>query len=122
MEHNGFQTRCRLWVEKTFGHQTSETRQKGFRFLEEAVELVESLGMTRENCHKIVDYVFDRNSPGEPYQELGGVMVTLATVAQVNGMNMLTAGSDEITRCEANTDKIREKDKRKPDFVKGTKD
>ena len=89
--------------------------------MEEATELVESLGMTEDEVLEVVRYVYSRKSPREPYQELGGVMVTLAVVAEVNEMNMLTAESDEISRCEANAEKIRAKDQKKPSFVKGSK-
>lgn len=114
-----FQKNVIGWVNKTFGHQKSETRKKGFRFLEEATEFVESLGMTKEEALKVVEYVYDREKPGEPFQELGGVMVTLTVVSEVNGLDMFEAAKTEFTRCEANSEKIAAKDKRKPDFVKG---
>lgn len=114
-----YQKRVIDWVNKTFGHQLSATRKMGYRFMEEAVELVEALGMTREDVHRVVDYVFDRKSPGEPFQELGGVMVTLAVVAETNGLNMMVAAEMELSRCLKNSDKIAAKDKKKPDFVKG---
>lgn len=106
------------WVINTFGFDVSETRLKGFRFLEEAVELVESLGLDRDQCHKIVDFVFDRNAPGEPMQEIGGVMMTLGACASANELDIETAWQDELSRCTLKSAEIKAKDDLKPKDVK----
>ena len=82
--------------------------------MEESLELVQSLGCTQEECHRLVDYVFGRPI-GEPHQELGGVMVTLAALCNAYpDMQMDEAGYKELNRCWNNIEKIREKQKNKP--------
>ena len=54
--------------------------QRNHRFLEEALELVQSLGCTASEAHQLVDYVFGR-PVGEPTQELGGAIITLHALA-----------------------------------------
>lgn len=106
------------WVNTTFGDALSDTRLKGYRFIEEATELVEALGMSREEVHRVVDYVFDRERPGDPDQEIGGVMMTLAACASANELDIENAWGTELLRCEAKADEIRAKDDAKPSGVK----
>lgn len=67
------------------------------RFLEEATELVQAGGMTREKAHILVDYVFARKV-GDPDQEIGGVMVTLLLVAEVMGLDVERSFITEFNR------------------------
>ena len=53
-------------------------------------------------------------SPGDPLQEVGGVMTTLSTMCHVYGYDLETCALTELDRCEQNIDKIREKWKNKP--------
>ncbi|WP_421983411.1 hypothetical protein [Roseibium sp.] len=87
--------------------------ERNHRFLEEAIELVQSTGCTRSEAHQLVDYVYDRPT-GRPHQEAGGVMVTLAALCIAAGLNMHAAGVDELARNWANSDKIRKKQASKP--------
>lgn len=83
------------------------------RFLEEALELVQANGCTASEAHQLVDYVFSR-PPGEPHQERGGVMITLALLSWTSGLNMTKAGEDELKRVWSKIDAIREKQRKKP--------
>lgn len=112
------QERVWEWVVSTFGPEQSETRIKGYRFFEEAVELVESTGLTQEQCHIIVNYVFNRESPGETHQEIGGVMMTLAAYATANKHDIEICWFTELLRCERMAEQIRLKDENKPQEVK----
>lgn len=87
--------------------------ERNHRFLEEALELVQSLGCTQSEARQLVDYVFSR-PVGEPKQELGGVMVTLSALASCHDMNLDTAGETELIRVWKNIDKIRAKQAAKP--------
>src|SRR6185312_5264384 len=88
--------------------------QRSFRFLEEALELAQAVGTTREEALKLVDYVYSRPI-GQVGQEIGGVMVTLAGVATVCAELVNSCAEDELARCIANTAKIRMKDLNKPE-------
>ena len=89
--------------------------ERNHRFLEESLELVQSCGCTISEAHQLVDYVFNREV-GEPVQEMGGVMVTLAALGNANNLDMDSCGNIELERIN-NPDivfKIREKQANKP--------
>ena len=110
-----FQVRCRAWTLSCFGEMiAADVIERNHRFLEEALELVQSLGCTASEAHHLVDYVFGREI-GEPMQELGGVMVTIAALCNAHeGLDMSKAAERELLRCWEKIEKIREKQKQKP--------
>lgn len=57
----------------------------------------------------MVSHVFADKTPGDPVQELGGAMVTLAVLAETNKLNMMEAGEVELARCRERIDLIRAK-------------
>lgn len=89
---------------------------RNHRFLEEALELVQSTNMTRHEAHLLVDYVFDR-PVGHPSQEVGGVMNTLAGLCEANDIDMMDAAEEELFRVWRNIYEIREKSKTKPKIL-----
>lgn len=94
----GFQARVASWMLQCFTPEIAEDRlERNDRFIEEALELVQATGYSRERAHALVDYVFDRKK-GDPDQEVGGVMVTLAALCQPNGLDMVGAGERELAR------------------------
>lgn len=108
-----FQARVQKWVRHCFGDQiASDKAERNRRFLEESVELVQSLGMTQAEVFAIVNYVFERPE-GESFQEVGGVTVTLASLCEANQIPMGLAGETELERCWGKTERIREKQKAK---------
>lgn len=108
-----FQRSVRIWVEHCFGETVADDiATRCFRFFEEAGELCQALGMRKEDALKLVEYTWGRPK-GEPLQELGGAMVTLAALATPAGMLMYEAGWLELGRCWDNTEKIRAKQKAK---------
>ena len=109
-----FQVRCLKWILAWLNSKLVWNKQeRNQRFLEESLELVQSLDMDRETAHKLVDYVFGRPK-GEPKQELGGVMNTLAILAETNSMSMWQAAEEELSRCWDNIETIKAKQKLKP--------
>jgi NTP pyrophosphatase (non-canonical NTP hydrolase) len=72
-----------------------ETRAS--RFLEEATELVQASGMTREKAQAVLDYVYGREV-GQPFQEVGGVMITLSMLADVQDISVEHAWITEFDR------------------------
>lgn len=119
MSTGAFQEAVGEWMMNCFGKEISlDQTERADRFLEESLELAQTMpGMTAERAHKLVDYVFSR-PVGEPGQEIGGVMITLA--ALVNTLPMILSVQaykelDRITQPE-NITKIRLKQASKPDF------
>ncbi|HHA2894765.1 TPA: hypothetical protein ACOFC4_000329 [Stenotrophomonas maltophilia] len=75
----------------------SDMTERGDRLLEEVLELLQAHGYDRARVPTLVDYVFGR-PVGEPVQEVGGVMVTLAGYCWVAGIDMHAAGDAELAR------------------------
>ncbi|WP_230955190.1 hypothetical protein [Burkholderia anthina] len=111
-----FQQRVQPWMLACFGAKISADKlERNHRFFEEAGELVQACGMTREEAHALVDYTWSR-PVGEPTQEVGGVMVTLAALCLANGLDMHSAGETELERINVpeTVAKIRAKQAAKP--------
>ena len=95
-----FQARVEQWVNTCFGPElANDIPERNHRFLEEALELVQSLGCTRQEVLQLVDYVFGRPA-GEPAQEVGGAMVTLATLCTASGLDMQGEAEAELQRID----------------------
>jgi len=76
-----FQDRLGYWMHECFGPTISADKvERNDRFIEEALELAQASGYSKDRAHALVDYVFTRPQ-GEINQEVGGVMVTLAALA-----------------------------------------
>lgn len=75
----------------------SNMTERGDRLLEEVLELLQAHGYDKARVPTLVDYVFGR-PVGDPAQEVGGVMVTLAGYCWVAGMDMHAAGDAELAR------------------------
>lgn len=114
LERDQFQDRVQPWMMACFGPEISADKsERNHRFLEEALELVQSCGCSRSEAHQLVDYVYDR-PVGEPHQEVGGVQVTLAALCLAQSLDMHKAGEDELSRIWTKVDKIRAKQAAKP--------
>ncbi len=111
-----FQACVQPWMLECFGPTiAADTIERNHRFLEEALELVQSLGCTASEAHQLVDYTFGRPI-GEPMQEVVGVMVTLAALCLASELDMHQAGETELARISepAMVLKIRAKQAAKP--------
>jgi len=108
------QERVQPWMLACFGEVIAGDREeRNHRFLEEALELVQACGCTASEAHQLVDYVFGREI-GEPPQEVGGVMVTLAALCLANGIDMHAAAETELARIWTKVEAIRAKQAAKP--------
>lgn len=109
-----FPRRVVEWLMTCFSMEICRDRtERNHRFLEESLELVQSLGCTKAEAHQLVDYVFDR-PVGDPVQELGGVMVTVAALCWTNELDMYAAAEKELARVWDKIDLIRAKQAAKP--------
>ena len=116
MSDESFQDRVGKWAQTCFGPEIAGDREeRNHRFLEESLELVQSLGCTQAEAHQLVDYVYNRSS-GEPAQEVGGVMVTLGALCLANDLDMMANGETELARVWTKVEQIRAKQAAKPKY------
>lgn len=109
-----FQARVDPWLITCFGQRIARNkRERNHRFLEEALELVQSTGCTKSEAHQLVDYVWGRPA-GDPPQEVGGVMVTLAALCLAQKLDMHANGETELARIWTKVEQIRQKQAAKP--------
>lgn len=93
-----FQEAVGEWMEEAFIPSLySNITERGDRLLEEVLELLQSKGYDRHRVATLVDYVYGR-PVGDPAQEVGGVMITLAGFCHVAGLNMQWEGDRELHR------------------------
>jgi NTP pyrophosphatase (non-canonical NTP hydrolase) len=109
-----YQARVDRWLLACFGETIARDRtERNHRFLEEALELVQSGGCTASEAHQLVDYVYGR-TVGEMGQEVGGVMNTLAALCLAYGLDMDAEAERELARVWTKIEKIRAKQAAKP--------
>ncbi|MDP9412694.1 MAG: hypothetical protein M3Q08_01080 [Pseudomonadota bacterium] len=114
VEKPPFQQRVQPWMGACFGAEiSSDMVERGDRLLEEVLELLQTGGYDFGRVVPLRDYVAARPA-GEPSQEVGGVMVTLAAYCLAAGLDMHSAGETELARIWTCVEKIRAKQAAKP--------
>lgn len=109
-----FQDRVAPWTHACFGVDISiDVTERLDRLIEEVFEIAQALGYDQNRIAFLEKYVFARPA-GNPSQELGGVMVTLAALCNATGLDMATAGETELERVWTKIDVIRAKQAAKP--------
>lgn len=114
--HDTFQARIADWMQICFGPEISADRiERGDRLLEEVFELLQSGNYPPERIAALEAYTWSRPK-GDPSQEVGGVMVTLAAYCQAFGLDMHEAAERECARISrpATVARIRAKQAAKP--------
>lgn len=113
-----FQTRVRLWLLSCFGKAiANDEQERNLRFIEESLELVQSLGMDKQTALTVLEHVYSRPR-GEYKQEIGGVMVTLAALCAAQGIDMQILGEMEYDRIMVFQADIRKKHFNKPPDIR----
>ena len=110
-ETPSYQAHVAEWMMTCFGADiTHSLEERCLRFFEEAGELCQALGMTEDQARELVSYTWSRDK-GEPSQEVGGVMVTLAAMCHAANLDMAADGEAELVRIDTpeTIDKIRRK-------------
>lgn len=114
VREENFQQRVQPWMMACFGAEIAADKlERNDRFIEEALELVQASGYTKDRAHALVEYVFDRPQ-GDINQEVGGVMVTLAAHCLAHGVDMHAAAETELARIWTKVEQIRAKQAAKP--------
>jgi hypothetical protein len=109
-----FQSRVRDWLIACFPPAAvGDRKERVHRFLEEALELAQATGCSKVEALELVDYVFARKI-GDPRQEVGGVMVTLAGLCHVANIDLEAAAEAELNRNWSRIDLIRTKQACRP--------
>ena len=84
------------WVARCFGTE-DDGPERAKRVLEEAMELAQAEGLDEAFAVKLLDRVYAR-PPGEPYQEAGGLGMTLLAYCAAKGFDADGAERDELAR------------------------
>lgn len=92
-----FQARALTLFEAAIGDDPSDLPERVARFAEEALELAQALHMTEDDARRVLEYVFGRPR-GEPAQEFGGTLATLAVLASYAGEDLMRCGEADIAR------------------------
>lgn len=86
------------WVRQTFGVDVLyDVAERTNRFFEEASELAQAMGMSLGEAQQLIEYVWGR-PVGVPWQEVGGVMTTLAALTHSFRIDMGQCANVELER------------------------
>lgn len=92
------QQRVGNWIRQVFTQdELYNSPERCLRVLEEATELAQAFDISREQAHKLVDYVYNR-PVGDCVSEVAGVMVTLYALTEVCAIDAQAAFEAEIIR------------------------
>lgn len=109
MSGRSYQDRVGEWVVACFGRPLLfNRRERSRRFIEEALELVQAAGLTRDDVLELVVYVYGRPI-GDLSQEVGGVMNCLASLCIAADVDMDDCAEREMQRVWAKMSEIRAK-------------
>lgn len=107
------------WAIRVFGEDddtpdTASPLERALRFIEEAAELVQAIGLTEEQAMHVIRHVYSK-PVGERFQEFGGVMVTALALAESVETSLYDAEVAEVSRILAKSPehfRRRQKEKR----------
>lgn len=107
-----FHRQVGAWVLEVMGEtpHARDPRIRAGRFLEEAIELVQAVGLTQADVVKMAAYVYAR-PVGEVRSEIGGSLTTLSALARVLGYDLEVAAILELQRM--NTPEVKDRVRQK---------
>ena len=92
------QTRLCAWLNECVGKRDAEDKdERDARFLEEAIELMQARGRSKEEIHQMVESVYAK-PVGQVPQEIAGTLMTLFALAQSHGYDLMGLGEQEYRR------------------------
>lgn len=95
-----FQERVHAWVVDFFPEHGVNVPERTRRFIEEAIELAQAVGLSEAEVGRILVRAYSR-PPGQPHQEVGGTMVSLAALCAAVGLDQRAEGERELERISA---------------------
>lgn len=106
-----FQAACVEWGRQVFNSDiTNDPLERALRFGEEALELLQACGLTKDEVTKLVDYVYSR-PVGDIGQEVGGTVVCLVMLCEAEQLDLSDEAVTEFIRVDST--EMREKIKAK---------
>lgn len=88
------------WAHQTFGDIALDPRERVLRFLEEAVELAQSLHVSMDTTDALVARVY-RREPGDPVREMGQALATLELLAKAANIDADAEATKEFYRVQS---------------------
>jgi hypothetical protein len=96
-EPRPFQERVHAWVVDFFPEHGVNVPERARRFIEEATELAQAVGLPDDQIRANVERVLSRE-PGQPHQEVGGTMVSLFALCAAAALDAVLEGERELER------------------------
>jgi uncharacterized protein with PIN domain len=93
-------SRALQWAVDTFGRIALDAQERAMRFLEEAVELGHSLGVSHVTVQAIVHRVYGRER-GDVNREVGQAQMTLECLAKAINVDADNEATKEFHRIQA---------------------
>ncbi len=96
------QERVHSWTQAVFENDLlgpTSLKERGSRFIEEAIELAQALDFSREEIIRVVDWVLSRPKGSAP-QEVSGTLVTLLSLCNLLGIDASAELDQELARIE----------------------
>ena len=98
MQLNELTNKIVHWIVFSFGWEIfRDKHERGRRFLEEAVELNQAMGVSHEDALRIVNHVYSR-PVGKVEQEMGGVGITLLGLCGAMSLDFEALTERELDR------------------------
>lgn len=94
------QIRAYDFVKAAFPGQSTDTRVRALRLLEEAIEYAQASNVDRQQAAELVLHVYSKE-PGHPMQELGGVGLTFLAACNSRFVDAQTVTDLELQRAES---------------------
>lgn len=91
------------WAFKTFGETAHNAQERAKRLLEEACEVAQATDVSLAEAMAIADRTW-RRPKGNPFQEVGGLFVTLLGYCAVMEIDPDQALENEVTRVLSRSD------------------
>jgi NTP pyrophosphatase (non-canonical NTP hydrolase) len=96
LAERGFQ-----WAIAAFGrHVVHNFPERGMRVAEEAIELMQACLIPREQAHKLVDRVYDKE-PGDIRKEMKNLLLTFVVFAHMHGEDIEELLREELEYVES---------------------
>lgn len=119
-----FQNEVNRWCTEAFGaEETMDVKDRSHRFTEEALELAQATGTTKEDALALVNYVYAR-PVGEVSNEIGGSLLTLNALSTALGLEVRKCADAILEYAWANIERVKAKraSRREGSALPGTSD
>jgi len=110
---NALHRRIGAWASDCLGdQQVASKKERAYRFFEEALELAQAAGLSQEEAAEMLKVTYGR-SPGFIEEEVADVRIALSVLCVPYDIDPEIVTERKLAECMANSDIIRERQKRK---------